>query len=240
MDNFVTGGNSWDTTGSVVRHILPGGDQHQAFIEKLDLFVNFLQGLTYQGKPIPIIFRPFHEHTGSWFWWGKKLCTAEEYKSLWQFTVEYLRDRKQVHQLLYAYSPDVIRDSSEYLERYPGDHYVDIMGLDDYRDVGVNADHSMLAKRLEILVNLANEHNKIAALTETGQEKIPEPNFWTETLLRQLLSNDKTQQIAYVMVWRNARLSHHYGPFKGHISSEDFLKFARHEKIWLLKDLPTK
>ncbi|MCB0688126.1 MAG: hypothetical protein KDC53_16430, partial [Saprospiraceae bacterium] len=153
-------------------------------------------------------------------------------------TIEYLRDTKQVHQLLYAYSPDVVSDTMEYLDRYPGDEYVDIMGLDDYRDLGVNADHSMLAKRLEMLVVLAEGHGKIAALTETGQERIPEKNFWTETLLAQLLSNEKTKRIAYVMVWRNARPSHHYGPVKGHPSAENFKTFADNDIIWLLKDLP--
>lgn len=238
MDNFVTMGNSWDTAGSVVEHILPGGKHHSDFVAKLDLFVAFLGELKDRGKPIPIIFRPYHEHSGSWFWWGEALCTPEEYKALWQFTVKYLRDQKNVHQLLYAYSPDAVDDSSEYLERYPGDEYVDIMGLDDYRDVGQNADHSRLAVRLEMVVDLADKHGKIAALTETGQESIPEPEFWTKTLMQQLLSSEKTKRIAYVMVWRNARLTHHYGPFKGHASAEDFKIFAKNKNIWLLKDLP--
>lgn len=238
MDNFVTKGNSWDTAGSVVAHILPGGDLHPEYLEKLDLFVEFIRELQDRGRPIPIIFRPFHEHTGSWFWWGSDLCSSDQYKSLWQFTVRYLRDEKNVHQLLYAYSPDAISDTMAYLERYPGDEYVDIMGLDDYRDVGQHADHDRLAMRLEIVTDLAESHGKIAALTETGQERVPEPEFWTKTLLPQLLKNEKTKRIAYVMVWRNARPSHHYGPFKGHPSAEDFRKFASHQDIWLLKDLP--
>ncbi|MCB0689720.1 MAG: beta-mannosidase, partial [Saprospiraceae bacterium] len=91
MDNFVTGGNSWDTTGMVVKHILPGGDKHQEYLAKLDLFVQFLSALKYKGQTIPIIFRPFHEHTGSWFWWGKDHCSVQDYKQLWRFTIEYLR-----------------------------------------------------------------------------------------------------------------------------------------------------
>lgn len=238
MDNLVTGGNTWDTAGSVVRHILPGGSHHAQFLTKLDFFIKFLGDLKYRNKPVPIIFRPYHEHTGSWFWWGKNLCTVDEYKQLWKFTVEYLRDKNNIHQLLYAYSPDVIRDSIEYLERYPGDAWVDIMGLDDYHDVGVHANKNMLGNRLEILVDLANAHDKIAAFTETGQERIPQNDFWTETLLKQIMRNKKTQQIAYVMVWRNASLSHHYGPYKGHSSEENFKTFIADKRTWLLKDLP--
>ena len=74
MDNLVTGGNTWDTAGSVVQHILPGGSHHDQFLSKLDLFALFLNDLKYKNRPVPIIFRPYHEHTGSWFWWGKNFA----------------------------------------------------------------------------------------------------------------------------------------------------------------------
>src|SRR5690606_26600737 len=80
---------------------------------------------------VPVIFRPFHEHTGSWFWWGADYCTPEEYKEFWRLTVEYLQ-RKQVNNLLFCYSTDYFNDERHYLERYPGDDYVDILGFDAY------------------------------------------------------------------------------------------------------------
>ena len=85
-----------------------------------------------KGTLIPVVFRMYHEHTGAWFWWGSKQCTPEEYKQLWIMTVEYLRDKKNVHNLLYAYSPSETKNEAEYLERYPGDEYVDIVGYDCY------------------------------------------------------------------------------------------------------------
>lgn len=57
---------------------------------------------------VPVLFRPWHEHTGSWFWWGEKLCTPEEYKALWHMTVDILRS-DGVDNALYAYSPAVNR-----------------------------------------------------------------------------------------------------------------------------------
>ena len=75
---------------------------------------------------IPVIFRPFHELNGSWFWWGGKNCTPEEIKQLYRFTVAYLRDQKNVHNLLYAYNTDRFTTKEDYLERYPGDEWVDI------------------------------------------------------------------------------------------------------------------
>ncbi len=75
----------------------------------------------------------YHEHTGAWFWWGgSEQCTPEEYKQLWTMTVDHLRNKKNVHNLLYAYSPSETKDETEFLERYPGDEYVDIVGYDCY------------------------------------------------------------------------------------------------------------
>ena len=87
------------------------------------------------GEQIPVIFRPWHEFDGDWFWWGKKYCTAEQFKELYRFTVTYLRDTCHVHNFLYAFSPDVnFTSEKEYLERYPGDEYVDIIAMDNYWD----------------------------------------------------------------------------------------------------------
>jgi mannan endo-1,4-beta-mannosidase len=60
---------------------------------------------------------------------------------LWQFTVHYLRDTKKLHNLIYVFSPDRSRwnlDDApvDYLYAYPGDDYVDVLGIDNYRDVG--------------------------------------------------------------------------------------------------------
>lgn len=74
---------------------------------------------TDAGEYVPVLFRPFHEHTGNGFWWGKGNCTAEEYIALWRFTLEYLRDTKGVHNLLYVYSPDIVSSQDNYLEFWP-------------------------------------------------------------------------------------------------------------------------
>lgn len=240
MDNLSSGGDSWDTSESVV-HILPGGKDHAAFVARLDLFADFVEklkaGFIFR-RPVPIIFRPFHEHTGGWFWWGAESCTPEQYKALWRFTVEYLRDEKGLQNLLYAYSPDVFRDKAHYLERYPGDEYVDILGLDDYHDVGAHGDPAMLTKRLRMVVELAEEKGKIAALTETGFEAIPRADWWTEVLLKYIAGDPVARRIAYLLVWRNDRLDHHYAPFSGHVSADNFVEFARDRAILFAGDYP--
>jgi len=137
MNNPVTGSHSWDTT-SAVSKLLPDSSHHEEYVAMLDRFARFADDLETGfwnwlglGHHVPIIFRPFHEMSGSWFWWGGENATPEAYKRLWRFTVEYLRDEKDLHHLLYAYSPD--RSSREgYLRYYPGDAYVDVLGYDDY------------------------------------------------------------------------------------------------------------
>ena len=241
MDNLVTGGDSWDTGANVVRAILPGGNRHAAYVAKLDLFAEFVRelkvGFLFK-RAIPIIFRPFHEHTGRWFWWGQPHCTPEEYKALWRFTVSYLRDVKGLHNLLYCYSPDIFRDREHYLECYPGDEWVDILGVDDYHDLSARGNSQDLIRRLRTVVELAEERGKVAALTETGQEKIPQPDWFTQRLLGPILADPVASRIAWALVWRNARPDHHYAPFPGHPAVADFLKFAAHPHTAFAGELP--
>lgn len=83
--NPKTGGDAWDVTDTtVVKSILPGGECHQKFAGWLGSVASFINSLqTADGVKVPVLFRPWHEHTGSWFWWGEKLCTPEDYKELW-------------------------------------------------------------------------------------------------------------------------------------------------------------
>lgn len=131
LDNPLTGKDAWDVSDTtVVASILPGGVHHAKFISWLDAVAAFMNTLeTEEGTKIPVIFRPWHEHTGSWFWWGQNLCTADQYKALWRMTHDRMHARG-VKNLLYAYSPgSEPKDSTAYLERYPGDDIIDPGGL---------------------------------------------------------------------------------------------------------------
>ena len=99
---------------------------------------DFLHSLkTADGVEIPVLSRPWHEHSGSWFWWGEKLCTPEEYKALWHMTVDTLQ-AKGVDNALYAYSPGTEpKDTTEYLKKYPGDELIDVIGFDTYQSIGM-------------------------------------------------------------------------------------------------------
>ncbi|MEL6537231.1 MAG: glycosyl hydrolase [Bacteroidota bacterium] len=249
LDNPVSGGSSWDKTPAVAQ-LLPGGTHHQVYKQRLDELARYLKKCRVGFTKVPIILRPFHEHNGTWFWWGKDYCTEEEYIALFRFTVDYLRQEKRMHQLLIAFSPDRSRmrtpnHREDYLYGYPGDEYVDIIGLDNYWDVGRHHNQVPLAEQpahlvssLELIVQLAEEKGKVAALTETGLEFTPHPTWFTDMLLEPLKSSPQAQKIAYLMLWRNAGYWHYYTPYPGHPTAPDYRAFGQDELILLQKDLP--
>jgi mannan endo-1,4-beta-mannosidase len=238
-NNFL-GGDAWAVGTPTVAAILPGGSHHQLYLDKLELIASFFRKVTTgppNYTPIPIIFRPFHEHTGSWFWWGKPHASAAQYKALWQFTVAFMRDDQGLHHLLWCYSTDIVDTEAEYLEYYPGDRFVDILGLDDYHDLGEQENTENLTQRLRMLVQLAESKGKVAALTETGYEAIPKADWWTASLLKSIVADPIASRIAWALVWRNDNEKHHYAPYSGHSSAEDFRRFAANPNVWMLDEL---
>ncbi|RZJ55712.1 MAG: beta-mannosidase [Flavobacterium sp.] len=230
--NPVSGGSFyWKDSVSVAAMSLikPGGSHHEQYKEILKTIADFAHSVKAKnGTLAPMIFRPYHEFDGDWFWWGKKYTSREDFIAVWQFTVSYLRDTLGVHNFIYAFSPDnKFNSETEYLERYPGDDYVDMFGMDDYADFGRDGKYDLKAgiQKLKIISDLAIHKNKLAAFTETGLESIPNPNWWTQTLLKALKSENL--QLAYVLVWRNDSKSetHFYAPFPGQISVPDFITF---------------
>ncbi len=221
--------------------IKPGGSHHEQYKEILKTIADFANSVKAKdGTLAPMIFRPFHEFDGDWFWWGKKYASREDFIAVWQFTVSYLRDTLGVHNFIYAFSPDMrFNSEKEYLERYPGDNYVDMFGIDDYADFGRDGKYDLEAgvKKLKIISDLAIKKQKLAAFTETGLESIPNKTWWTETLLKSLKSKDI--ELAYVLVWRNDSTSptHYYAPFPGQISAPDFIKFYNDPFTLFEKDL---
>jgi mannan endo-1,4-beta-mannosidase len=243
MPNPVNDTDSWNTARAV-EAIIPGGRLHDDYRSKLEVVAAFLDSLkAHDGTPIPVIFRPFHEHNGSWFWWGRDHATVDEFKELWRFTVHYLRDRKGVRNVLYAYSTDVFDGEADYLERYPGDDVTDLLGFDDYQSVRTAETRATLVRRLALLAGMARARGKLAALTETGLEAVPDPTWWTGVLLPALKDPTIGGGIAYALVWRNAhdatdRKDHFYAPYPGHPSAPDFLRFRQDPAILFEDELP--
>jgi len=224
-NNPLTNGNSWDKTPAV-SSVLSSGEIHDKFDTWIERLAIFFKSLTWNGKSIPLIFRPYHEMSGSWFWWGNTNCSPEEYIQLWRETVNKLRDVHGVHNLIYVYSPDKITTSKQYLEFYPGDEYVDVLGIDVYDGNLHPYFDKFLEPGLSVITELSRLKNKPIALTETGLERIPKPKWFTEKLLPAI----ENTPISWVLFWRNHDKSHHYIPYPMHAAANDFIEFSNHPK----------
>jgi len=224
-----------------VEQIIPGGVKHEVYKKLLQDIADLSKSLIGKdGKQIPLIFRPFHEFDGNWFWWGKAHCTTQQFTDLWKFTVSYLRDDLKVHTFLYAFSPDcTFKTEAEFLERYPGNDYVDMVGMDNYADMGRDgSNYDVAAQKLKIVADVAKANKKLAAFTETGLESVADSTWFTQKLLP-VLKKQKLN-LAYVLVWRNAsdNPKHFYAPFKGHPAESDFVKFYKDDYILFENELP--
>jgi mannan endo-1,4-beta-mannosidase len=237
MNNPVTGGSARDVTPAL-QQVLPDSsliDYYKDELQKVATFFNQLKAA--DGTLVPVIFRPFHESNGSWFWWGKGHCTPQEYISLWRFTITFLRDSLHVHNLLYAYSTDLFESKEQYLERYPGDEWVDIMGSENYRDFQSGASIGNGISQLGMLVEMAGQRKKLAALTECGFDGVPVKNWWTQFLLNPIKTDSLAHNISYLMVWRNTSHKNYYTPFPDQKSTPDFITFEQDSFTIFEKDL---
>ncbi len=236
--NPLTGGDAWDVSDkTTVASILPGGTNAEKFNQWLGIVNNFILSLkTEDGAPVPVLFRPWHEHTGSWFWWGQNLCTADQYKALWTLTTNYLKNNGADEQILYAYSSGTEpKSTTEYLERYPGKDVIDLLGFDSYQREDKALYIREMSNCLAIIDSVAKDQNKIIAITETGFETVPDSTWWTETLLPLAQS----YPLSYVLVWRNAREipNHYFGPYPGQISSANFIEFYKKPNTLFASDI---
>jgi mannan endo-1,4-beta-mannosidase len=231
-DNLLTGKTAWDPAPGSVAAILPGGGKHQLFMAQLDKVAAFIADLKGKnGEAIPILFRPFHELTGNWFWWGSKSSSPEELKALFRFTVNYLRNQKKLHNLIVVYNTGgEFSNKEEFLARYPGDDLIDILSFDSYQNSVAAAQKQFVAElqlHLRVIAQVAKEKNKIAAIGELGFSQVPEARWWTDVLTPALKGND----FAYLLFWRNAgykakeNATEYYVPYKGQRSEQNFLEF---------------
>jgi mannan endo-1,4-beta-mannosidase len=226
-------GTAWDVSSKVVvSSILPGGRNNELFNSWLEELATFFAGLKDEkGLPIPFIFRPFHEHSGSWFWWGTNICTDQEYSALCRYTVSFLRDKKNIHNILYAYNTDRVTSLDQYMRGYPGDDIIDMLSLDMY-DRGEQFGGE-LDTALSFVTKEAVLRNKLTALSETGERKGMN-NWWTSVLLPVV----SKYPVGYVLTWRDAyrtKFTVSGNPVQS--STTDFKAFYNSTKTLFLKEV---
>lgn len=247
MRNPLTGGSSKDRTGAdeipsvLVRSVTAGEDANTKLNSDLDALAILLGQLNSGGEPVPVIFRPYHEMNGDWFWWGA--AVPSEFTALWNYTLTYLRDTKAVHQLLYCYAPsgNQFNSKAEYLTYWPGNAKVDVCGVDQYLK-----DTDAISKwndSLGFAYQAASARGKPTAFTEIGRTGglagTTNPAWWTSRVLAAF--NDPVRPLwtkcAYLMTWTNQAANSYWVPYySGHDQAADFQAFANDTHVLLQGD----
>jgi mannan endo-1,4-beta-mannosidase len=201
---------------------------------------------------VPIVFRPLHELSGNWFWWGKPYwsCTGAvtgeaAFQKVYRTIVTYLRDERGLDNLLFAFAPDRFDDGhandvTRYLAGYPGDAYVDVMGIDLYyrAQPSFAAETALFRTYLSTVASAAYAHGKAAALTEVGDTLLAtDTSPWFTEQLLPLLANS---HMAYALTWENRRdaAQEFWLPYPGHRADADFQRFEASDATLFLGDAP--
>lgn len=163
------------------------------FYKELDQVLNIINN----DLGFPIVYRPFHEMDGNWFWWGTQATnhSPQLYIDFYRLTVDYMRNKSNL--ILFGWTPNEKINSSY----YPGDDYVDLVGIDAY-----SQNVTTLKNNLIDLTKFATTHNKVAILSETGKGNYVNdaPTFWTSTILKAIQDGGSDIRIAWALAWFNA------------------------------------
>jgi mannan endo-1,4-beta-mannosidase len=156
---FYTDATTFDLPGALAN---PGGEDYQLLLRDIDTIGAELQ--KFQDADVPVIWRPLHEAQGGWFWWGAH--GPEAFKDLWHLMYDRLTNVDGLHNLIWEYTSSAAE--GDFLDWYPGDDEVDIVGLDIYTDPS----SSMSGQWYDILQEY--DGKKLVALSETGT--LPSPD----------------------------------------------------------------
>lgn len=151
-----------------------GSPERLAFFNDMDIIAKELR--RFLELDIPVLWRPFHEAEGTWFWWGRKGPVIAS--KLYRLMYEYYTNILHLNNLLWVWNCPV-------KEAYPGDEYVDVISVDVYLPEYKATDYE---KQYKELID-ATSSAKVAALAEVGYM----PDIDT-------LSNSRVRW-AYYMTW---------------------------------------
>jgi len=165
-----------------------GSTANVAWLRELDTIAAGLGRL--QDAGVVVLWRPFHEMNGGWFWWGAK--PPRDFVALWKQMFGYLTETKHLHNLIWIYSPNMGQSAGRY---YPGDNYVDLVGLDAYTDY-IDQSH---IKGFDLLLKV----DKPAGFAEFGPHDASNPpgDYDYTRFSRGLAAN--FPQAAFFMAWND-------------------------------------
>jgi len=136
--------------------------EYKAIIVDIDIIADYLK--QFKDAGIPVIWRPLHEAAGGWFWWGAK--GAEPCKALWRLMFDRLVTYHGLNNLIWVWTTDA---SSTALDWYPGDAYVDVIGMDIYPGANQHGSQYISFNKVKEIFG----GKKLITLSECGS--VPDP-----------------------------------------------------------------
>lgn len=159
------------------KYITPGTPEYKLLIRDIDDVAASLQKLSDAG--VPVLWRPYHEMNGNWFWWGGK----NDFAALWDIMYNRLVNVHGLNNLIWVWSPNAPNANSDaYAPYFPGLSKVDVLAADIY-----NNDYKQ--SYYDGLLRLAG--GKPIAIGENGP--LPSP----------LLLSGSQNRWAYFLTWGN-------------------------------------
>jgi len=123
--------------------VTPGTELNDRWKSQVDVIAWFLKQLQYAN--VPVLWRPYHEMNGDWFWWGKKEGD-NGYKKLYRMLFDRLVNFHKINNLIWVYGCNELNDNVDSYEKYyPGNDVVDILATDVYRRGFAQDDYDTLS-----------------------------------------------------------------------------------------------
>lgn len=163
--------------------VTPGTTMNRNWQAQVDTVAFYLKQL--QQAHIPVLWRPYHEMNGIWFWWGDRKG-ENGYKKLWVMLYDRLVNVHKLTNLIWVWNANAPRllpndEAWAYADFYPGNQYVDVLAADVYHNDYKQSHHDQL---LEL------GQGKAIALGEIGE--VPTPEIL-----------DQQPQWCWFMIWTN-------------------------------------
>ena len=140
-------------------------DEYKAIVRDMEMIADSL--LTLQKEGVAVLWRPLHEASGKWFWWGTD--GAASCVALYKLMFDIFVNQKKLHNLIWVWTTDEATDA---LDWYPGDEYVDVVGR-DYYYYPRESNHASLISSFEKVKDIFGA-KKIVTLSENGSVPYPD------------------------------------------------------------------
>lgn len=230
-----TGTGYADRSGTPLAQIKSGGGLNSTYLSYLDEIADIISHING-----PVIYRPFHEINGTWFWWNGSDRRADMVL-VWQQTVDYLRNTKGLHNILFVLNydangelGDVLYGSQALSTWWPGASYVDIISIDYYPSTTpYSIDTARFNSAYSEVVALAAQYNKPVGISEYGAQSSiaqTQQSFWYDNFFIPLKT--KFKEVTFFCTWNGD-----YAPVQNGASSDGFRQIFNNQGTITLNNI---